>query len=416
MRRTHQARRSRRGAVIVWLVFALAVLLAALAVAVNQARLWTARAELQVAADAAALAGAGTLVDDALIRGDPGLLPGLLQNAADAAAGYARANPVLGRPFVLLPNPTNLPDGDILFGTVDTPRSRHLTPAVDVQDPDNGGLALVNTVRVAARLTRTRGTAPGLPFAQFMGLGSADVQAEAAATLDRDVIGFQPSGAQPLLLAPLALLADPAAQDARSWQYQVEAGNGPDDVRFDPVGQTFVAGADGIHEMDAVLALDPGQAGAANVSLLLIGVANASDAARQLLAGMTADQIASLGGPFVLAAADNRLTVPGTVLGPAVGSNDLGALEQALTQLQQEAAPRIWPLSSGLDAGGRPVLCGFVAARVVAVTPAAAGQPLRFTLQATVISSARAVTNAAQRGAGGIALVNPYICKVRLVE
>ena len=45
------------------------------------------------------------------------------------------------------------------------------------------------------------------------------------------------------------------------------------------------------------------------------------------------------------------------------------------------------------------------------------GQPIfTFTLQPTMISTATAVTDASRRGVGGITLVNPYICKVRLVE
>jgi hypothetical protein len=86
-----------------------------------------------------------------------------------------------------------------------------------------------------------------------------------------------------------------------------------------------------------------------------------------------------------------------------------------LQQLEQSGEPRIWPLYCGLNGSGQPVLCGFVAARVVTVSGAAGGT-FTFSLQPTMISTATAVTDASRRGVGGIAVVNPYICKVRLVE
>jgi hypothetical protein len=94
---------------------------------------------------------------------------------------------------------------------------------------------------------------------------------------------------------------------------------------------------------------------------------------------------------------------------------ELTSIENALDQLQQSGEPRIWPLYCGLDGSGQPVVCGFVAARVVTVS-APAGDTFTFSLQPTMISTATAVTDASRRGIGGIAIVNPYICKVRLVE
>ncbi len=60
------------------------------------------------------------------------------------------------------------------------------------------------------------------------------------------------------------------------------------------------------------------------------------------------------------------------------------------------------------------MILGFVAARVVQATVTPAG--LAITLQPCMISTRTALTNAAQRGVGGVSITNPYICKVRLVE
>jgi hypothetical protein len=398
-------------------LLALSALLAAFAVAVNHARLWDVRAELQVVADAASLAGAGTLLDDDTLRANTSLYPGLLARATAAADTFAQSNLVQGRPFTLQPNPANYVDGDLVFGTLDTPRSTQFIAAQNIQNPGNPALAKVNTVRVVARETAARGNAPLLIFAQFLDRRSADVQAAATASLDRDVIGFRPLGEHPLPLAPLALLSDTTAAEKRSWQYQVEARKGFDNYRFDPAARAFASGADGIYEFQAVLPLNADELPQANVALLLLGVSDAGGVSQQLLSGVTPEQLQGLGGELVLEASDNRLKVPGSALGPSEGSQQLKQLRAALDQLRQLAEPRLWPLYSGIDSStGKPILCGFVAARVVTVGTLAAGQPLTCTLQATVVAESTAVTGATRRGVGGIPIVNPYISKVRLVE
>jgi hypothetical protein len=63
-----------------------------------------------------------------------------------------------------------------------------------------------------------------------------------------------------------------------------------------------------------------------------------------------------------------------------------------------------------------PVLIGFVAARVADVGSEGKGEGLSFTLQPCVMSTATAVTDARRRGLGPRSIVNPYVCKVRLVD
>lgn len=414
MTRSHR----RRGVATLWLLLALSIaLLATSALAINQALLWTVRAELQVNADAAALAATDALVSDDLLRGAPGPLPALLQGATAEANKYAGLNLVIGRPFVLQANPLNVSGGDLVFATVATPRSRNLVPAANIDDPTNTALADINLVQVTARLSAARGNAVNTFLGPYLGRRSTDVGAQAAATLDRDVIGFRPLFPQQALpIAPLALFADLSMADPRSWQYQVQAGNAPDSFTLNPgPPPTFNAGADGLPEFQASLALEAKQVAAANVSILYLGVSGAADAANQVLTGLTPAQVQNLGGQLVLDASDNRLTVAGSTQGPAAGSPELQALYDNLTQLSQSGAPRIWPLYCGTDGAGSPILCGFVAGRVVAVQPPGNG-PLLFSVQPTMLATAPAVTDATRRGVGGVPLVNPYICKVRLVE
>ncbi len=409
----HRDRRAaRRGAVTIWLVFSCGLLLALFALAVNYTRLWNTRVELQNDADAAVLASAAALVGDDLLRGDPAYLPGLLQHSAADGQRFAQLNLVQGQPF-------NLEPRDLVFGTLDTPRNRNLVLAEDVRNPTNASLALINTVRVRARLTQERGNAPGVVFGQFLGLGSVDVQAEAAAMLDRDVIGFRPLGDQSIPLAPFALYSDPSGKDPKSWQYQVELQNGTDVYRYDRFMHAFVSdpSGDGLFEMQAVLALNSDQTALSNVALLYLGVNNIAGISQQLLSGVTADQLTGFGGRLLLDKLDNRLSVPGTNQGPAEGSADATTLVQSLQQIQALAQPLVWPLYCSLDSNNQPILCGFVAARIATVTPPSGSDlPLTFVLQPTMVSNVGAITDAGQRGIGGIAITNPYICKVRLVE
>jgi hypothetical protein len=415
---------TRRGSVTIWVLLMLSmVLLGASALAINQAWLWSIRTQLQVVADASALAATDALVGDDLLRAVPAPLPALLQNSVGVANTYAGLNPVLGQPFVLLPNPSNDLGGDVVFGTVTTPRSRNLMLAQYIQDPTNTALAQVNLVQVTARLTADRGNAPNLFFGPYVGLTSTDVLAQAAATLDRDVIGFRPLfPEQSLPLAPLALFSDtthsdPNLADARSWQYQVLSSNAKDNFQFQPgAPPTFVAGSDGLPEFQAQLAIDSNQTSSTNVALLYLGVIDAAGAAGQLLTGITPVQVQAIGGQLLLGASDNRVTVPGSTLGPGTGAPALTTLVNNLMQLSQSGQVLVWPLYGATDTlSGNPILCGFVAARVVMVQPVGTG-PLTFTLQPTMLVTATAVTDATRRGVGGIAIVNPYICKVRLVE
>src|SRR5258708_6395368 len=64
-------RSARRGSVTPFVLVMLSAFLAALALALNPAWLWSSRAELQAAADSSSIAAAETLLDDDLLRGDP---------------------------------------------------------------------------------------------------------------------------------------------------------------------------------------------------------------------------------------------------------------------------------------------------------------------------------------------------------
>ena len=411
----------RDGRIIIAMIFLTSVALAIFGLVFNQARLWVIRVELQNSGDAAVLAATSVLVDDDLLRGtlcqNPSGIPDLLDKARLEANIYAGHNPVNARLFQMHLNPTNRADGDIVFGTLDQPRSKTFILATNVINASNDELAKINTIRVNARLLRSRGNAPGLIFPQFTAQSQHDVIARSSATLDRDVIGFRPIVVPSIPLAPLALLADYSLSEAKSWNKQIEGKAGADDFIFDRITKQFTkdASGDGLPEFSAVVDLDGTKLADANVGLLFIGTGAGDpdrfdELLRQLNTGVTKKDLQPTGGQFVLQA-NNQLEVTGD----KTWSPSASDLHDTLVALNSSGAVRIWPLYCSFN-GTNPVVCGFVAARVANVESLKAGDPLRFTLQPTMISSGSAVTDNTQRGVNGVPVVNLYICKVRLVE
>jgi hypothetical protein len=407
------------------LLLLLPVLLLAAAVAIYSAELVTTRTDLERCADAAALAGVQVLVDDRVLLGRRADMLKLVTRAGQEAQNYAWANPVLGRSLDLLPNPQNSPNGDVVFALLDRPRDKTVVLA-NLTDPRNTQLHRINMVHVRVCLTGDHGQEVYLNNGPLLSRQANDVEARASAMLDRDVIGFHPRRERPLRLAPVALRSDPSGAQRDSWEYQVEMHGGTDQWRYDHKKKKFFAGSDGLFEMDVKLKLAPSSgnsaralpvAKAGSACLLQLGVGDVTGVARQLVQGVTRRDLAALGGDFVLGAGTNRLVVPGTPWGPQQGSSGLKALVQALARLQADGRPRIWPLCQGFDPKTqRPVISGFVAARVASVNPTQEPNALHFTLQPCMISQPEAVTNAARRGVGGVNIVNRYICRVRLVE
>jgi len=161
---THLYRRKQRqqGAVIVIFALALLALMGFAALAVDLGAVYSAKTELQIAADAAAMAAVQEL--------DSG-------ESFAAAAQYAALNRVLDDPITLA-------QGDVVTGYVDFATG---------QFTEDGTPA--NAVRVAARRTQDSPDGPlDLFFARALGLTSASVSAESIAAIDGRVSGVSPPG------------------------------------------------------------------------------------------------------------------------------------------------------------------------------------------------------------------------------
>lgn len=134
--------RDERGSTIVLVAVSMTALLSAVALAVDVGMLLNARAEAQRAADAAAMAGAGILIDAPLDEA----------GARAAAIEFGGYNTIHGEPVVVLPEDVD----------------------VDLEQ----GL-----VRVRVRRSASRGNALPTWFAQIFGVDQVDVGATAAAAV-----------------------------------------------------------------------------------------------------------------------------------------------------------------------------------------------------------------------------------------
>lgn len=400
----------RLGFVALWTLLILVLLLAGLAVAVNSFWLAEAEQELHNAADAAALAGIQELVNDDWLRNDPTLIPLLLERCWVRAQEYASLNRTLTRPVELLANAANDPNGDIVLGHSDATTGLQI-PADILTNPASLTLDQVTTIAVQARRFRSRGNGVPVLLGPLVLLPAIDLQANAWALLDTDVIGFRPRLDWAVPLVPLGVRSDPTQADPHSWEHQILNRQGQDQYTFVP-GQGVSLGTDGIPEIDMVLELEPaGTPANSNAFLLQLGSADTPTA---LNSGVTAADLQAQEGQLVLDA-NNQLFLPGRALGPAETTQAFTDLRNGLEALLQSGEVRIWPLVASVDATlGQAMVTGFVGARVVKVDFQTGG-PLRFTLQPGMRGVPAALTNALQRNPANL-VPNPYLGRVRLVH
>jgi len=153
---------SRRGAAAVWSAILISALMLGASLVVDSALMYGARADLQTAADASALAGASAMAlnpDEVRAR----------------AVDYAAKNRAGGEGVRVLNEDVELGDWD--------PDAKTFSPLPSDLEPE------ADAVRVTARLDTSRGTGLGLALADLVGMGEANVKAEAIAVFKpRDIV------------------------------------------------------------------------------------------------------------------------------------------------------------------------------------------------------------------------------------
>jgi hypothetical protein len=398
-------------------VLSIGVFLGFFALAINQAYLWQTRQEIHLSTDAAGLAATALLADDDFLTNDPYRVPAIVQRARLAAHAYAARNLVRGHPLELHDANGDPPKDDLAFGVLPTPRGGSLELIDFRQSVDPNLLLRINTVRLVTGHTADRGKSVGLILGPLVGASRMDLEVETTVTWDQEVRGFRPLAYQNVPLVPIALLSDPSGVNSESWEHQVEQGNGPDQYRFDRESLQFTADSagDGLHEFRARLTTSVGQVGLSNTALLALGAGTIPETSRQVRGGLTAADLAELGGNL-LYGPTNDVVVPGTQVGPDAGSPDLAALLAALEQLRDSGQARIWPLYQEIDTvQGTVQVTRFVAARVISATLLGPGQPVEIRLQPARLATAASVT-AMDLGMSWPVPLNAYIGKVRVIE
>jgi len=205
MRRRLPKTRFQRGTIIVLVAVSIPVMLAFAALTVDVGMLYSARADLQRAADAAALAGATAFLEDAGITGNE---PDLALLIASRTKEAALRNPTLGKS-------TSIEPGDLVFGQHD----------YDHPSAPLGSVAPWNAVQVTLR--RTPGSANGpVPyfFAGIFKRFRGGVTASARAAVNDRMAGYQLSRDLDWDFIPFAIHQD---------IYENMIHNGPDAYSYD---------------------------------------------------------------------------------------------------------------------------------------------------------------------------------------
>jgi Mg-chelatase subunit ChlD len=153
---------TRRGITTIWGIASIGLLLTFAALVVDGAMLYTSHADLQIAADSGALAGASALTTD----------PDL---ARQRAIEYAAKNFANGESFTLTEDNIQLGDWNA--------EDRTFTPLSGEDE------AFADAVRVTAGMTEAGGNPLSMAFAQVFGVAESDVVAEAIAVYrPRDIV------------------------------------------------------------------------------------------------------------------------------------------------------------------------------------------------------------------------------------
>jgi Flp pilus assembly protein TadG len=237
----------RRGNVTVLTALMLVFFLACVAFAVDLGYIALVHAELQNAADSAALAGASKLTDPALLGGTPNLSTAQTNaqtNARTEAQTFAAKNYGGGVALTLNANTSNAAHGDIVVGYMANPSSFSSSFVPTTTGSGN----FPNAVQVTVHRDTVRNGSLSLFFARALGITSWNLEATATASYQGGVTGFkfQNSYTGPCKLLPFTMQVD-------YWNQLVAGGTTDNWTRTIPtvavpVPNNVGSGADGIYE------------------------------------------------------------------------------------------------------------------------------------------------------------------------
>lgn len=272
---TPSNRSHRRGAALVLAVALMFVLFSFLAFSIDTGFISQTRAELRRTADAAALAGCWELYSqlDAGHEADE-----VYPNVRSVSSGMAALNPVCRAAPIVEPSDVEVGYmASIRGGSINSDSSR---PYYAVQ------------VKVTRSETQN-GQVPYF-FGRIFGSTGRDMQTHATAVMGRQINGFSTpvAGQSNLNVLPFAL-------DVETWDNMLQGIGATDDFGYDNQSKDVVGSGDGILEVNLY---PQGTGSPGNRGTVDIGGSNNStnDIARQILYGISADDLGALGKPLVL--------------------------------------------------------------------------------------------------------------------
>ena len=232
--------------------------------------LYSTKADLQDAADAAALAGVSAYTTDAMwaIRtesqsADPALVEYYVQQEASALTAYNGSYGSVTTEFA---------SGDILMGWIDVS-----SPTSEIQL--NVLPTTFNAVQVTARRTSDSANGPiEFLFARVLGHATSDLSVRAVAVLDDRFSGYDTGAPGPVMW--------PLSMDVGEYQRRLVSSG--DVFSFDEGSGAVIANSDGVREVN----LYPSGQTPGNFGLLNIGIGSqsAAELAEQMTNGVTPGQ------------------------------------------------------------------------------------------------------------------------------
>lgn len=345
-------RQQRRGAIAVFAAILMIVMLVAAAFAIDIGMVCQAKAELQRAADASALAATSELLRREVQQ--PNNLVDVVVSQGvfirQVADDVVQNNKIFCKSANLSLNLANDQGGEIVIGEMVRNGD---SATVRLSDPSQ-----YNSVEVRVRQTADRNGELPLFFANVIGMNKFATEAVAQAFFVKQFSGFRvPSGSSN---PPPTLAMFPFAIDRATWNNVVQ-GNGPDDYGWDKDHNRVDSGrGDGVQEIN-LYPLDTGAAG--NFGTVDIGSNNSmnSTLSRQIIEGLSRSDLDYHGGQLALDSTGKLMLSgdPGLKVGAV-----LPALQQIIGQT------RIVPLYSSISDSGQKsqfTITAFGACRVMAV-------------------------------------------------
>ncbi len=392
-KRHHPALNQRRGAIVLFLLVSLAVLLGVSALALNSTWLGSYQVQLHQACQAAAMAGAAELLDPTA-----GLTPAIPDAAAQARIAAATEQ---ARLFFAPNSNTTLqltgPNTDIIAGWSNEPTDPYRVISRWT------GTGPVNSLSVRAVRRRSAGQAVTVWFGNLFGTGDAQPAAAAVAFMDQRVYGFRPLSFVPIPMVPLMAPADIV------WP-RATVGVAPgqsDGYAVAPKTGIVTTAPDQIAEITLYAPLGGGSVPSGQTAAQWLQfpttAANFNALTAQVREGIEDIDLQGIGGQIALGAG-NTYSIPA---GPQPDVAQADQLVAALLAIRGK--PRIWPIGDLITVGGQPTcrITGFVGGCVVDCTRNDA--MLSIVVQASTIQTCTALL---QNGTAR----NPWIGKLFLNE